>query len=276
MSDTGGMGNSESARRRRGALLVAAITGLFMLTGCASPSRPHPADGLTIAAAADLKYALDEVIHEYRSIHPQSVVRVSYGSSGTFFAQLSNRAPFDLFLSADLAYPRELAKRGLVLEGTEFTYAVGRIVLWVPSASKLDLEHSGVAVLRDPAVRHVAIANPQHAPYGRAAEAALRSLGVWDAVQAKLVLGENIAQTLQFVENGAADAGVIALSLALAPPLAGKGRYWEIPLAAYPRIEQGGVILKWASNVEQARRFREFLLSERGRAVLKRYGFFLP
>jgi molybdate transport system substrate-binding protein len=127
--------------------------------------------------------------------------------------------------------------------------------------------------LRAASVRHVAIANPQHAPYGRAAEAALRSLGIYDSVQRKLVLGENVAQTLQFVQSGAADVGIVALSLALAPPVRGQGRYWEVPDAAYPRVEQGGVILK---DSKAARELRAFLLGDGARRVLKEYGFSLP
>jgi molybdate transport system substrate-binding protein len=148
-------------------------------------------------------------------------------------------------------------------------YAVGRIVVWVPKSSPLD----PATALRAASVRHVAIANPQHAPYGRAAEAALRSLGVYNGVAGKLVLGENVAQTLQFVQSGAADVGIVALSLALAPPLRGQGRYWEVPVAAYPQIDQGGVILK---DSPAAREFRSFLLDELGRRILKKYGFFLP
>jgi len=152
---------------------------------------------------------------------------------------------------------------------------VGRIVLWVPATSRLPVER-GLQVLASPDLRKIAIANPRHAPYGRAAEAALRTFGVYDAVKDRLVLGENIAQTAQFVQSGNADAGIIALSLALAPALAREGRYFEVPLESYPRLEQGGVILARASAPEAARRLRDFILSADGRATLKRYGFFLP
>jgi molybdate transport system substrate-binding protein len=142
-------------------------------------------------------------------------------------------------------------------------------VVWGPAASPLD----PATALKAASVRHVAIANPQHAPYGRAAEAALRSLGIYDSVAKKLVLGENVAQALQFVQSGAADVGIVALSLALAPPVRGQGRYWEVPGTAYPKIEQGGVILK---DSKAAREFRSFLLDEVGRRILKKYGFSLP
>jgi molybdate transport system substrate-binding protein len=142
-------------------------------------------------------------------------------------------------------------------------------VVWVPASSTFD----PATALRDPAVTRIAIANPQHAPYGRAAEAALRSMGLYDSVQKKLVLGENISQTLQFVQSGAADVGIVALSLAVAPTVRGQGRYWEVPLDAYPKMEQGGVILK---DSAAAREFRDWLLSPAGRTLLKQYGFSLP
>jgi molybdate transport system substrate-binding protein len=231
---------------------------------------PHPASQkLAIAAAADLNFALPELARGFHAVDPAVELEVAYGSSGNFYAQIGNRAPFDVFLSADVEYPRRLASAGIGPANSVFTYAVGRLVVWVPWSSPLD----PASALQDSRVKHVAIANPQHAPYGRAAQAALRSLGVYQAVEPKLVLGENIAQTLQFVESGAADTGIVALSLALAPPLRARGRYREIPLDAYPRMEQGGIILK---DSKAAREFRAFLLSTGGRRILKQYGFFVP
>jgi len=239
----------------------------WLLCGaCAHHGGPRK---LSIAAAADLSFALDELAREFRKSHPSIEPAIAYGSSGNFYAQIRNGAPFDLFLSADVEYPRRLAHDGLAAALPVFVYGVGRIVVWVPAASPLD----PATALRAPTVRHVAIANPQHAPYGRAAEEALRSLGVYDSVEGKLVLGENISQTLEFVESGAADVGVVALSLAIAPPLAGRGRYWEVPLQAYTKMEQGGVILK---DSTAAREFRAWLVAPAGRAILKRYGFYLP
>ncbi len=235
-----------------------------------------PAADVSVAAAADLKFALDSVLVDFRKERPDLDVKVTYGSSGNFFSQLSNGAPFDVFLSADAEYPRKLEEAGLVLEGTRFLYAVGRIVLFVPLASPLEIEKSGIKALADPRVRHVAIANPRHAPYGRAAEAALRSLGVYDAVKEKLVLGENVAQTAQFVETGSADAGIIALGLAVAPGLRTTGRFVEIPLSSYPEIEQGGAILRSTKEPEAARALRMFLLGPKAQGTLKRFGFFLP
>jgi molybdate transport system substrate-binding protein len=231
---------------------------------------------VVVAAAADLKFALDEILEAFRGRHPDIQVRVTYGSSGNFFAQLSNRAPFDIYFSADVDYPRQLVEQGLAATDTEFLYAVGRIVVWAPRRAMVDLKGLGIQALLDPSVRTVAIANPQHAPYGRAAVAAMKTLGVYEQVQDRLVYGENIAQTAQFIHTGAADIGIIALALALAPVLRDEGRYWEIPLDAYPRMEQGGVILPWAQDLEAAQALRTFVLGPEGKAILRAYGFFLP
>jgi molybdate transport system substrate-binding protein len=262
----------------KGALVVGAllIIGASVVAGMRGTRSPEPERTLTIAAASDLKFALDELVREFRARNPEADLQVTYGSSGNFLAQIANGAPYDLYLSADAAYPRRLAEQGLVHESGVFLYAVGRLVLWVPEGSELAVESLGMKALLEPAARRIAIANPQHAPYGRAAEEALKRLGLHDAVKDKLVLGENIAQTAQFVQSGAADVGLIALALALAPAMKDQGRYQEVPFDAYPRLEQGGAILKRARDVELALRFRDFLLGEEGKALLKRYGFFLP
>ena len=228
-----------------------------------------------VAAAADLNHALGAVIAGFGAAHDVDVT-VSYGSSGTFYAQLLNEAPFDLFLSADLQYPNGLASRGLTLPQTEFTYAVGRLVLWAPAASPLAIDRDGFAALTDASIAHLAIPNPEHAPYGRAAVAAMQTAGVYDRLRAKLVLGENVSQTMQFVQSGAADAAIVARSLTLVPNIKGTGRVFEIPPASYPRMDQGGVILRWAADPDAARALRGFMLSADGRAILERSGFALP
>lgn len=250
--------------------------GLLALGVSVAVSQGGGERTLSVAAAADLRFALDDMLVAFRARHPGIQVRVTYGSSGNFFAQLSNRAPFDIFFSADLDYPRQLVAQGLAEKATVFLYAVGRIVVWVPRRSAVDLEGRGIQALLDPSVRKVAIANPQHAPYGRAAVAAMTTLGVYEQVQDRLVYGENIAQTAQFIHTGAADIGIIALALALAPALRDAGRYWEIPLDAYPRMDQGGVILSWAKDMEAAQALRAFVLGPEGKAILRDYGFFLP
>src|SRR5262249_13249732 len=146
-------------------------------------------------------------------------------------------------LYADIDYPRELARQGKAVQDSEFRYAVGHLVVWAPNGSGLDRNKLGIRAVADPSVRKVAVANPRTVPYGRAAEAALTQLGVYDEVRGRLVFGENFAQAAQFVESGAADVGLIALSLALSPTMKDKGRYWPVPLDPYPRLDQGGVIL---------------------------------
>jgi molybdate transport system substrate-binding protein len=246
---------------------VAALCALLLCAACAR--RPVELERVAVAAAADLKFAMEEVAADFHRAHPDVELRSSFGSSGNFYAQIHNGAPFDAFLSADVEYPRRLLREGIGKADSLFVYGVGRIVVWVPAASALD----PASALRDARVRHVAIANPQHAPYGRAAEAALRSMGIYGLVERKLVLGEDISQTFEFVESGAADVGIVALSLALAPAARDKGRYWEIPLDAYPRIEQGGLLLK---DTAGTRALRTFLVSAEGRNILKKYGFYLP
>jgi len=253
---------------------------LAVLGGCRT-ERPtfqsEPAvHEVSVAAAADLKFALDEIVREFGKQNKQVRINLAYGSSGNFYSQLANQAPFDIFLSADLDYPRRLSQQGFTLPDSEFAYAVGRIVVWVPADSPIEVEKLQMDALKHSSVTHIAIANPQHAPYGRAAEAAMRTLGVYDSVKTKLVLGENVAQTLQFVQSGNAEIGIVALALAVAPTVRGQGRFWEVPLDRYPRMEQGGVILKWAKDPDAARTFRAFLMEPTGRSILKTYGFFSP
>ncbi len=250
-------------------LLLGAVLGVLLV-----PASTRATD-LLIAAAADLKFALDELKQEYVAAHPGETVSVVYGSSGNFFAQIENGAPFDLYLSADASYPRKLAEAGRALDDV-FLYAIGRLVVWVPASSALHPQEAGGEVLRDPAVRRVAVANPAHAPYGVAAVAALRSLRLLEVVEPKLVYGENVAQSAQFVQTGAADVGVIALSLALAPTMREKGRWWNVPLDAYPTMWQGGIVLRRTQFPDRARAFRDFVLGPHGREVLARYGFSLP
>jgi len=228
-----------------------------------------------VAAAADLKFALDEVADLVATEHPEIEVSPVYGSSGTFLQQIENGAPFDLYLSADLSYPRALVDTGMAAEEDLFPYAVGRLVLWVPDGSPVDPE-SGLEVLTDPALRRVSIASPEHAPYGQAAVAALKAEDVYDEVRPKLVMGENVAQAAEFVQSGNADAGIVAKSLVLADPLRGVGRWYELPLGLYPRLDQGGLVLGDTDDVEAARTVRDVLLSEPGAEILARYGFSLP
>ena len=238
----------------------------------AAVSSSALANKITIAAAADLKFAMDEIVTAFKRANPADRVDVIYGSSGKFNTQIREGAPYDLFFSADIAYPRELAKEGLAASEVK-PYAVGRIVLW--SASR-DATKMTLASLADPKVARIAIANPKHAPYGKRAEEALRSAGVWDKVQPKLVYGENIAQTAQFVQSGNAQAGIIALSLAVNPELAAKGGYALISDALHSPLEQGYVITRRAAGNPLARRFADYMGGKPARAVMVKYGFVLP
>jgi molybdate transport system substrate-binding protein len=229
---------------------------------------------ITIAAAADLNFVFRELVAEYEKSTGDRV-RLSLGSSGNFYAQIQNGAPFDLYFSADIAYPRKLEEAGLTVPGSLYPYAIGRIVLWAGKDSHLDLSR-GLEILREPAIKKIAIANPKHAPYGRAAVAAMEHAQVYDRIKDKLVLGENISQAAQFIESGAADVGIIAMSLALAPLMQAAGQYWEIPADAHPPIEQGAVILKGAKNQERAKAFLSFVQGAEGQTMMKRYGFIVP
>jgi len=233
---------------------------------------------LIVAAASDLSGAAKDLVTDFEKKTGHNV-KLSLGSSGNFHAQIQNGAPFDVFLSADLSYVRDLEKTGLTQAGSVYTYAIGRIVVWVSKSSPLDIQTLGMRALTATQARRIAIANPEHAPYGRAAVAAMQSAGIYADVKRKLVLGENISQTAQFVQSGAADVGIVALSLALAEPMKSQGKYWEVPVQTYPRMEQGAVILKQAEragHTAAAREFLEMLRSTSGRAILQRYGFSLP
>ncbi len=229
---------------------------------------------VTVAAAADLMYAISEIAANFEKA-TGCMARVSTGSSGNFLSQIENGAPFDVFFSADIEYPRKLEAEGLAVSGSTYLYAVGKIVLWVRNDSRLDIG-KGFAALHDPSIQKVAIANPQHAPYGRAAEEALQKSGVYDVVKNRLVLGENISQAAQFVESGNADVGILALSLVLSPGLKEKGRYWPVPENLYSPIQQGVVLVRASQNPQGARAFLDYIKSPATAALLERYGFVLP
>ena len=254
-------------------LMAVAASGMLAAGQTRLPvAAPVPA--VRIAAAADLKFALDDIAARLAKRQPAIRVQPTYGSSGVMHAQLRQRAPYDVFLSADIDYPRDLVSRGIGSDHDLFTYATGRIVVWVPASSALPVERDGLRALAG--ARRIAIANPRHAPYGKAAEAALRNAGVWTAINSRLVLGENVAQAAQFVQSAAADAGIIAKSLAVAPAMRHAGRFWDVPPDTYPTLTQGGLILPWAISREAAVHFRDYLLSDEGRQVLASYGFGAP
>ena len=234
-----------------------------------SQARPPPE--LAVAAAADLSTALREIGDGFQK-KTGTTVKLSFGASGALTQQIQNGAPFDMFFSANLEFPKKLEAAGLTEPGSYYQYARGKIVIWVPNESKIDVT-SGMKALLDPSIKKIAVANPQHAPYGQAAVAAMQKEGIYEKVKDKFVLGENISQTSSFVASGAADVGIVALSLTLAPNMKDKGGYADAPPADYPPIEQACVILGASKNKDTAREFLTFIKTAAIGDILKSYGF---
>jgi molybdate transport system substrate-binding protein len=258
----------------RGAALLRPISALLLiLLFFLSAPKVH-AQSLRIAAASDLQFALADLAASYEK-QSGAKLAITYGSSGNFYAQIQNGAPFDLFFSADTSYPQKLIETGLAEADSRYTYAFGRIVLWLPPESPLIPANFQWNTLLDARIQKIAIANPEHAPYGRAAVAALQKAGLYEQVKSKLVYGENISQAAQFVQSGSAQAGILALSLTFAPAMK-SGRIWEIPRDLYPPLEQAVVLVKSSPNKPAARALLAFLRSESARATLANYGFTLP
>jgi molybdate transport system substrate-binding protein len=245
------------------ALLAALILGVLSL--------PAHADKFTIAAASDLRFALNDIIEIYRAQHPEHTFEVIYGSSGKMSTQIFNGAPYDLFFSADISFPERLQAAGFT--ATEpAVYAIGRIVIW---SNTLDASRLTLQDLAHESIRRIAIAQPAHAPYGLRAQEAMQAAGVWDKVQGKLVFGENIAHTAQMVESGAAEVGIIALSLAKFPTLAQHGHHL-IDDALHQPLTQGYVVTRRGGGKLAVLNFARFMETEAAHAVMERYGFVLP
>lgn len=230
------------------------------------------AEEITIAAAADLQYAMQVLIDEYRRSDPGTQIRAVYGSSGTFNAQIAQGAPFDLYFSADISYPQALHASGLAASEV-VPYARGRLVLW---SAREDVGMLSWTDLQQERFRRIAIANPLHAPYGKRAEEVLQALGLLDSLRTKLVLGDNIAQTLQFVQTGSADIGIVALSLVAAPALRGKGWYQLVPEDLHAPLLQGFIVTRRAADNAAARRFAAFMATTQAQDILSAYGFVPP
>ena len=241
---------------------------IVLVCTCALPLH---AQEITVAAAADLHFALDEIASHFQK---ESGIRIHpvYGSSGNFFQQIQAGAPFDVFMSANVDYPKKLESAGLIVPESYYEYARGKIALVVAASSKLELKQ-GLSVLLDPAVKKIAIADPSHAPYGQAAVAAMKSAGIYDKVSAKLVTGENISQAASFVLSGAAEVGVVAFSLVQAPASSAQLRFQEIPASDYPPIQQACVILRSSKNQDTAKKFVAYLRGEEAAGIFRKYGF---
>lgn len=248
---------------------------LFLLIFLYCSGAQAQTDAPAIAAASDLKFALEDIATRFRA-DTRREVRLSFGSSGNYFRQIGQGAPFQLFLSADEDFVFKLHDGGRT-EDRGVLYATGRIVLFVPRGASLavDARMAGLKqALQGNVVRRFAIANPEHAPYGRAAEQALRKLGLWDALQGKLVLGENVSQAAQFASSGSTQGGIFAYSLALAPGIAQQGHYVLLPEELHAPLRQRMVLVKGAG--ETARAFYAYLQQPAARKILTQYGFVLP
>jgi len=238
------------------------------------PFTPHTQKTeVVVAAAADLKFAMDSLVANFSKTNPDIDIKVIYGSSGNFFQQIGNGAPFDLFFSADIDYPKQLTEKHLTLSVIHL-YGTGQLVLW---SNTIDPSIDKMNTLLHPSIKKIAIANPAHAPYGQRAEESLRHYQLYDQIKDKLVMGENIAQTAQYAQSGAADIGIIALSLALSPAMqqAG-GKYWLIPADSHQPLEQGFVLLPHAKDNKGAFQFMNFIITPEARAILKSFGFSKP
>lgn len=255
--------------RRYASRLIARAT---LIWGLACPLMVIADAPLTLAAASDLRFALDEIISQWDAQYPHDSVRVIYGSSGRFATQIRQGAPFDLYLSADAAYPVALYQDGFTA-GPPQPYAVGRIVLWSRDPELAEAGIEGLAVTRS---RRLAIARPSHAPYGARAREALQALGLWSAVEPHLVYGENISGTAQMAESGAADAAIIALSLALHPSMQQQGFWQLINAGLHSPLLQALAVTRRARDNEAAHRLARFILSPQAREILEQYGFTAP
>jgi molybdate transport system substrate-binding protein len=251
--------------------ILSKITALAIFLALESPGN---AQTLRVAAASDLQFAMKELAGRYEE-RTGTKVEVTYGSSGNFRAQIENGAPFDLFFSADALYPNQLVSAGAADGETLSIYAHGHLVLWAPAGANLHVAEKGFEVLKDARIEKIAIANPEHAPYGRAAVAALQKAGLYDEVKSKLVYGENISQAAQFAQSGSAQIGLIARSLTFAESMKG-GEQWEIPAEFYPPLEQAAVVVHSSTNKAAAKAFLEFVKGEEGRKILLKYGLTPP
>lgn len=258
---------------------VCLLAVVAALAGCAKPAPRRAVAAATrvrVAAASDLRSCLDALTDDFQKDFPNVDLLPVFGASKALLTQLEAGLETDLFLAADIDLARDLAAAGLAAPEDVFETGAGRIVVWVRNESPLDVARDGIEVLRDPAVRRVAIANPEYAPYGRAAKAALESLGLLAEVEKKLAVGSSAAQAAQYAESGAADVGLLPLALALGTKLSEKGRFWTVPADAHPPIRHGGAIHARAIDREATVAFRDFLLSPRGRTILERFGFEFP
>jgi molybdate transport system substrate-binding protein len=258
----------ELVRTRALPLTMLLLIGIQFVTACKSRPATQNTE-LTVAAAADLIPAFEEIGRDFESTHKIKVI-FSFGSTGLLTRQIENGAPMDVFAAADIGFIDQLERKGLIVPDTKTIYARGRITLWTSKDSQLKI--SKITDLTAADVKRIAIANPEHAPYGTAAREALQSSGVWDAVKPKLVFADNIRQTLQFAETGNVEVAIVALSLSQQSD----GRWVLIPEELHKPLNQGLAVIKGTKNEQAAREFASFIMGPQGRAVLAKYGFAFP
>lgn len=254
---------------------VAAILAIALSSTLSWTQGNNAAPELLVAAAADLNPALGEIAQQFEKksgVH----VKLSFGASGALTQQVQNGAPFDVFFSANMDYPRQLIASGYADSASLYQYSLGKLVLWVPASSPLDIEHKGMEALLDLSVKKIALANPQHAPYGRAAVAALKHAGLYDRLSDRLVMGENVSQAAQFAESGNAQAAFVALAHALSPPIKNMGKFWIVPADYYPALEQGVITVSKSQHKKEAGDFLDYVKTKDAGDVLRKYGFALP
>ncbi len=246
------------------------------LAGCAKSPAPPPDPTIAVAVASDLQFAFEEILLDFHRVHPEIVVRPTFGSSGSLYNQILNRAPFDMYLAGDVNYVKRLAEAGFADPASIFVHGKSQLVVFVRQSSTLPIDQDGVRVVLDPSVEKVAIANPKNSPYGRAAKEVLETLKVFETVERKMVYAENVAQAAQMVENGSAQVGIVAMTLALAPPLRAIGKFVKVADDIVPTMFQGGGILTRTGDRATCEKLRDYLLSARGRAILSEYGLLPP
>ena len=255
--------------------LSRAVKGVVLVLGlvsCASSPVPPVDPTIAVAVTSDLQFAFEEILLDFHRVHPEIVVRPTFGSSGSLYNQILNRAPFDMYLAGDVNYVKRLAEAEIADPESIFVHGKSQLVVFVRKTTSLPIEKEGVRVVLDPTVKKVAIANPKNSPYGRAAKEVLETVKVFETVESKMVYAENVAQAAQMVDNGSAQVGIIAMTLALAPPLRASGKFVKVAEDIVPTMFQGGGILTRTSDRATCEKLRDYLLSPRGRAILSDYG----
>lgn len=230
------------------------------------------AQKVNVAAAANLRYVLEEIMTAYVKQNPKAKVNITFGSSGTLVQQILNGASFDFFMAADNEFPVKLKEKG-VTTGAMSTYAFGKLAIY---STTIDVAHKGLDALKESSVNKIAIANPETAPYGNRSVELLKKQGLYDLLKSKIVIGENISQAAQFAFTGNAEIGFVALSLALAPEMAGKGNYYIIPQKMYAPVEQACILIKTPVLNTEAAKFKKFVLSPQTKAIWEKYGYSVP